>query len=426
MSSLETSARLDRPSLDFWKFWAGETTSNLGSSFTEFALPLLVFKLTGSALNLGIATAATFLPYLFFGLVIGAWIDRLDRKRVMLLVDLSQVLVISSIPLAFWVGALSIWWVYAVAFVSGTLKITFEVSQFAAIPSLVNQNDLLKANGRLQASFFGATILGPLLAGTLLFVMPVPLLLLIDAGTFLISACMLSLITTRFNSTPQREQQSIRQDVVEGLRYVFHHPILRNIAVMLALINFLAISRETQLVLLAERQLHATDVQFGLLNAAGGVGVVIITLLAGTFRKRWSLMSVWLNAMRLTCLATVALAFMPNIWLAMPIWAMMMGLDILANICTGSLRQAIVPNHMLGRVQSTAYVMSHLALPLGALLGGTIINVTGSVMLVYAGMGVLMFLVVTGFASFSALRHAEHYLPREQEQSRSESEISIA
>ena len=77
-----------RPSLDFWKFWTGQTISNLGSSFTNFALPLLIFKLTGSALNLAIASATTFLPYLLFGLPIGAWVDRVDRKRLMIITDL--------------------------------------------------------------------------------------------------------------------------------------------------------------------------------------------------------------------------------------------------------------------------------------------------------------------------------------------------
>src|SRR5438045_4423718 len=105
------AARGTNLSIEFWKFWLGQTISNLGSSFTQFALPLLVFKLTGSALNLGIATAATFLPYLLFGLVIGAWVDRLDRKRVMILVDIGQALVIASIPVMFLLGMLSVWWV---------------------------------------------------------------------------------------------------------------------------------------------------------------------------------------------------------------------------------------------------------------------------------------------------------------------------
>ena len=95
-------------SLDFWKFWSGETISSLGSSFTQFALPLLVFKLTGSALNLGIAFAFSFSPYPLFGLVIGAWVDRLDRKRVMILADIGQAVVISVIPALFLLGALNI------------------------------------------------------------------------------------------------------------------------------------------------------------------------------------------------------------------------------------------------------------------------------------------------------------------------------
>jgi len=82
--SSAASPNAQQPSIDFWKFWAGQTISNFGSSFTDFALPLLIFKLTGSALNLAIASATTFLPYLLFGLVIGAWVDRTDRKRLMI------------------------------------------------------------------------------------------------------------------------------------------------------------------------------------------------------------------------------------------------------------------------------------------------------------------------------------------------------
>src|SRR4051794_8458964 len=85
--------------LDFWKFWTGQTISNLGSSFTAFALPLLIYKLTGSALNLALASVAAFLPYLVFGLVIGAWVDRLNRKRLMIAVDLTNAALIASIPL---------------------------------------------------------------------------------------------------------------------------------------------------------------------------------------------------------------------------------------------------------------------------------------------------------------------------------------
>lgn len=392
-----SSAQNNAP-LDFWKFWIGETISNLGSSFTQFALPLLVFKLTGSALNLGIAFTASFLPYLLFGLLIGAWVDRLDRKRIMILADIGQALVISTIPLTFILGAQSIWWVYGVAFISATLKIFLEAGQFASLPSLVEQRDMVTANGRLQASFFGATILGPILAGVLLFVMPVPMLLFIDAASFLVSAGMLSLISTGFNTITKSAHARIRQDVVEGVRYVFHNPVLRNTSIMLALVNFLSTNRESQLVLLAEQQLHATDTQFGFLNAAGGAGVVIFSLLAGYLGKRGGIVRLGLVSMQVGGLATVALAFAPNIWFAIPLWGVVLGMDNLCNICTGTLRQEIVPNDMLGRVRTIASVMSFGALPLGALLGGAITSATGNVALVYAVVGALIFLTITAFS----------------------------
>src|SRR6478736_10533361 len=116
MSTMPPQA--NRPSIDFWKFWAGQTISNLGSSFTEFALPLLIFKLTGSALNLAISSAASFLPYLLFGLVIGAWVDRVDRKRLMIGTDIARAAVIASIPLLASVDRLSVEWIYLVTFLS--------------------------------------------------------------------------------------------------------------------------------------------------------------------------------------------------------------------------------------------------------------------------------------------------------------------
>src|SRR5438874_462576 len=105
-----------RLSGEFWKFWTGQTISNLGTSFTMFALPLLVFKLTGSALNLAITTAAEYLPYLLFGLIIGAWVDRVDRKRLMIATDMTRAVVIASIPLLASLNLLSVWWIYVVGF----------------------------------------------------------------------------------------------------------------------------------------------------------------------------------------------------------------------------------------------------------------------------------------------------------------------
>src|SRR3954465_11914982 len=112
-----TAEARQRLSLDFWKFWAGQTISNLGNSVTLFALPLLIFKLTGSAFNLGLMSAAQFIPYLLFGLVLGAWVDRVDRKRLMIRADICRAAMIATIPLLAEIGELRTWWIYIVGFV---------------------------------------------------------------------------------------------------------------------------------------------------------------------------------------------------------------------------------------------------------------------------------------------------------------------
>ena len=419
--STNISVPPSRLNVDFWKFWAGQTISNLGSSFTLFALPLLIFKLTGSALNLGLATMVNLLPYLLFGLLIGAWVDRVNRKQLMIITDVARMLIIASIPLLATVNLLSIWWIYAVAFISSTLSIGFNAAQFAAIPSLVNRDDLVTANGRIQASYSAASVIGPLLAGLLLAVIPITTILLFDAASFLISAASLALIKTSFNSRTNEEQKqtSIRRDIVEGLRYVLGHPVLRSISLMMALVNLVSTTVNTQLVLFAKSQLSASDTKVGLLYSAGSAGVVVLSLAAGFLRKRWSFSTVALGALMLNGLLTVILALMHWYWAALLLWALISGLFILFNINTSSLRQAIVPDHLLGRVMTIAAVVAWSPIPLGALIGGLIIEQIRNVALVYGVIGVLIFLIPLTF-SFTALGHAERYLPQAETSSTSD------
>ena len=395
---------------DFRKFWLGETVSAFGSSFTGFALPLLVFKLTGSAIYLAAAAALFTVPHLLFGLVIGAWTDRTERRRLMIVTDLLSAAAVASVPLAAAAGALTVWWILAVIFVSSTLQIFFGAAQFGAIPSIVDRADLVTANGRIQASFAAASVLGPLAAGALLIVLPLQQLLFFDAATFLVSATTLSLIRRSFNAPLEKPRTSIRQDIVEGLRYVLRHPVLRNISAMMALINFVSVTAFAQLVLFAKERYAATDTEVGILFASGGVGVFLLSLAAGPLRKRWTFGTVALGALMISGLAKIGLAYAPSFALAVVLWGFSAGLGTLFNINTGSLRQAIVPNHMLGRIITIAMVLAWSANPLGAMAGGVALDRTGDVQLVYAVIGILTFLIALYFRLFSPLGRAERYL----------------
>ena len=369
-----------------------------------------MFKLTGSAIALGATLALYTAPQLLFGLVIGAWTDRTDRKRLMIVVDLLLAATIASVPLASAGGLLSLWSIYVVVFISSTLSIFFAAAEFGAIPSLVGSTELVGANGRIQASFAAATVLGPLAAGALLVFLPVETILLLDAASFVVSAAMLSVIARRFNAPITTRGTSIREDIVEGLRYVISHPVLRNISLMMAMINLVGATVFAQLVLFAKLALRAEDSEVGLLFAAGGAGVVVLSLAAGPLRRRWSFGNVALGALMLDGLLTVALAYTSSLWLALVIWGLGEGFGVLFNINTASLRQAVVPNHMLGRIISIAMVLAWSAQPLGALAGGFLIERTGDVRLIYAVIGAVTFLIALVFRVASPLGRAERYL----------------
>ena len=400
---------------DFSKFWAGQTVSNLGSSITLFALPLLVYELTGSAINLALTTAAQFIPHLAFGLFIGAWVDRLDRKKLMIVVDLLRAGVISTIPLLAAFDALSVWWIYGTGFVMSTLTIFFDSSQFAAIPSLVHKRELVNANGQIQASYSAAQVAGPLLAGVLVSMLPLAGVVLVDATTFVISAITLGLVSKGFNSadgesTP-RTSSTIRKEVLVGLRYVMRNPVLRNLSLMMGFANLLAATIYSQIVLFADIRLGATQSQTAFIFAAGAAGMTVFGLSAGRIRNRFGFTKVARWALVLESLLFIVLGLLTNPWLGMVAFALIEGHAILFQIQATSMRQLIAPHEMLGRIMTIATVIAWSVIPLGSYLGGLAIEATGRPDLVYVTLGALSLLVPLIFFTFTELKRAEQYIP---------------
>ena len=403
---------------DFRLYFTSQVVSQLGTSFTQFALPLIVFRLTGSPTNLALTMVATFVPYLLFGLILGAVVDQVDRKRMMVLVDLARAAVISVLPILSITDNLEVWHIYVVAFVLSTLGILFDCGEFAAVPSLVPADDLVTANGWIMATNSAGQVLGPVLAGVLLAVVPVANLLFVDATSFLVSALALMAIGGSFNTgdpptdegTPEVSRlRATFRGVGEGLRYVLHHPVLRTISLMMALINFVGATQGAQLVLFAKEELDATDTQVGLLYAAGSAGVVIIGLVAGPIRRRLSFAVTALGALVVSGLACALMGVWTWYPAALVLWAMFSGFGLLLNINTGALRQAITPPHMFGRVISIAGVLAWSAIPLGAVVGAQVIEATGDVAAVYVATGLLTAAIALAFA-FSPVRDGDRYI----------------
>jgi MFS family permease len=234
----------------------------------------------------------------------------------------------------------------------------------------------------------------------------------LDAASFAISALSLSLIRTSFNVAGEvaKEATSILTDVREGLRYVIGHPVLRNISLMMALINFVGATTYTQLVLFAGERLNVGPAGVGVLFAAGSAGVVVTGLLAGRLRKRFSFTALAMTSLMLMGALEIVFAGMTSFAPALVLWAGASGLGILFNINTQSLRQAIVPNHMLARIMSIASVLAWSAIPAGALIGGLVVKATGNVALVYGAIGILNICIAAFFRFFTALGDAQRYV----------------
>ena len=407
---------------DFKLYFGSQVVSQLGTSFTYFALPLLVFKLTGSATNLALTTVATFVPYLLFGLVLGAVVDQVDRRRMMVSVDLARGAIIAVLPVLSITGHLEVEHVYVVAFLQSTLGILFDCGEFAAVPSLVPSGDLVTANGWIMSTNSAGQVLGPVLAGGLLAVVPVAELLFVDAATFVVSACALLAIRRSFNAAdapsddapPGSRVRRVLRDVGAGLRYVLGNPVLRTISLMMAIINFVAASQAAQLVLFAKEELAASDGQVGLLYAAGSAGVVVIGLVAGPIRRRLSFAVTALGALVVSGLALAGFGLVRWFPASILLWAVASGFALLFNINTGALRQAIVPPHLFGRVISIAGVLAWSAIPLGAIAGAKVIEATDDVAAVFVGMGVLTALIALVFAR-SPVGQGDRYLAEAEE-----------
>lgn len=397
-------------SIDFWRYWLGQLLSNLGSAFVTFAIPLLVYRLTGSAVSLSLAVVFAFLPYIMFGLIIGTLVDRVGRKRLMITADIARGAMLATIPILSLAGALSAWWLYAVVFVNGTLSIAFQGAEFAAVKSIVPESMLLTANARIQSSFQAAQFIGPVFGGLMIGAgLSIPAIFSITAFTYLISAVSLALIHAEFKGDLAPARKRLRNEVTEGLRFIFKNPVLRNISILTALVNFFAEITWAELVIFAKNQYGASNAHIAVLYACEPLGACILAFLAARTRRYVSFSVATLGALMSYGALIFLASLLRSYWAAIPVWTVAGGLPVSFSIHTISLRQKIVPDYLLGRVMTATQTIAWCGLPTGAVVGGLAITATHNVSLVYAAVGLIVFTITSVFW-FTALGRADQYL----------------
>ncbi len=369
----------------FAKFLTGLTISSLGSEVTSLALPLTaVLILKATPAQMGLLGAARNAPFLIVGLLAGVWVDRMRRRPILIGADLGSAVLLGSVPFAALLHVLGMGQLYVVAFLAGTLSVIATVAYQAFLPSLVRRERLIEANSTMEASRSVTQIAGPGLAGVLVQLLTAPVAIFVDAISFVISAIFLWLLPVREPPPQPRSQgQNMWSEIVQGMNMVLFNPLLRSIMLCATTHNFFSNGMLVSLyVLYATRQLHITPALLGLIFSAGGPGALLGALLAGRISRRLGLGNTLIGAQLLTGLARVCLPLAGLFpFVAVPLLGtgeFLLGLSRpLFNVNQVSLRQAITPDHLQGRMNATIRFLMWAIVPVGALGGGFLSEVVG-------------------------------------------------
>ncbi|MEU4536030.1 MFS transporter [Streptosporangium sp. NPDC023825] len=375
-----TTARVSRAGLlrmrDFRLLWAGETTSMLGSSVAAVALPLLaVVSLRASTFAVGLLTAAAWLPWLLVGLPAGAWVDRLPKRPVMLVCNTVSMVVFASVPIAAWLGALTMTHLLVVATTGGVARVFFNLAYRAYLPTLVEGGRLLEANTKLQGSESAAQIAGPGLAGLLAQAFGAASGVLVDAVSFGVAVLFLRSVRAREARDGSTAERRLLAEIRDGLRFVAGDPYLRTLTAFSAMSNIALVGYQSIQVVFLARNLGAGAGQAGVVLALGGAGGLLGAALAGRVATRFGTARGFL----------LCEAFAAPMLLLGPSGSGGTGLAIFAaagfgtgagivasNILTGTFRQQYCPRDLFARITASTSALNYGAIPLGGLLGGTL------------------------------------------------------
>jgi MFS family permease len=374
-----------RPSLwrqgDFMKLWTGQTISQFGDEITGLAIPLLAtLILHAGPLEFGILGVVRFLPWILFTLPAGVWVDRMRRRPILIGADLARAVLLISIPIAFVGGWLTMIQVYIVAFFAGTLEVFFDVAYQSYLPSIVERDELVEGNSKLELSRAASQVAGPTVAGFLIQAIQAPFAILFDAASYLAAAVFVGIIR-REEVGPEPhdpatgERPTMWQEARAGVGYVFSNRYLRSIAACTGTANLFSNMSGAVLILylVNEDALNLTPGRIGIIFALGNLGVILGALSGGRLAKRLGIGPTIIISAAVSGLATFAVPLAPQ---DDPFWVLVVGGFIVGfgvvvyNVNQVGLRQAITPDRMLGRMNATMRLIVWGTIPIGALIGG--------------------------------------------------------
>jgi MFS family permease len=365
---------------DFLKLWGAQTISVVGTQITLIALPLTaILVLDASTFAVAALTAMDTLPFLLFALPAGIWIDRMRRRPLMVVAEVGRAAVLLSIPVAYLLDALTLAHLFAAGFLVGALAVVFDLAYLSYLPGLVGRERLIGGNARLEATRAGAQAAGPGLGGGLVGLFGAPIAILADAISYVISALLIGSIR-HAEPVPAAERRSALTELREGVRYVFRQPYLRALTLSIGGSNLFSFMVIALFMVYAVRRLGLSPELIGLVftiaSLAGFVGAVVSSRVVRRFGLGRTIVVT-------SMLATVSWLSVPLAPPSNPLPLIIAGAVLgpffgtMFNLNQLSLRQAITPARLMGRMNAVVRFMYWGTMPLGSLAGGALATVIG-------------------------------------------------
>jgi MFS family permease len=387
-----------RPSLwrhrDFMKLWAAQTVSQVGDEITQLAVPLVaVLTLGVTPFELGLLGTFQFLPFILLTIPAGVWVDRMRRRPILIGADIGRALLLTSIPVAFLGGWLTIWQLYVVAFSVGCLEVFFDVAYQSYLPAVVDRDRLVEGNAKLEMSTSASQFVGPSIAGFLIEIVRAPIAVFFDALSYLGAVFFIFLIR-RPEAPPEPHdpatgpRPSMRQEAAEGLRYVLGHRYLRYIAACTGISNLFGNLGFAIMILYVVDELGLNPATIGIIFSIANLGVLAGALTAERLGRWIGVGPTIVGSAFLSPFTLVMVAIAPQ---DAPVPFLIAGfflgtaMVVIYNVNQVSFRQAITPDRMQGRMNATMRFIVWGTIPVGTLTGGILGGIIGLQATIWVG-----------------------------------------
>jgi MFS family permease len=376
--------RLRRPTaglwrnVDFLRLWAGQSVSEFGTQISGLAIPwLAAVGLHATPIEFSLLGVLGFLPFILVALPAGVWVDRLRRRPILIVGDSARALLIGYIPVAWALGILDIWQLLVLQFVIGIFTVFFDVAYQSYLPSLVERDELIEGNSKLQTTVSAAQISGPGLAGVLIGVLTAPYAVAIDAASFAVSTAFMLRIR-KAETLPERTEVArprMWPELKEGVAYVVRHRHLKWIAACTGTANFFGSIAFAVVLLYMVRVLHVSSFWAGAVFSGFGIGAIVAALTTTRLQKAVGVGPAIVIPIVLGSFTAFAFPLAPT---SFPVPVLLAGSlaggfgSMAYNITQVSFRQAICPERLQGRMNASMRWIVWGTMPLGSLLGGAI------------------------------------------------------